>query len=616
MLLPVRLAYEILDRRARRRLPLVIGSFALVAALDALSIGLVFPLMLALVDPEALGQLVWLQEPLSWLGAEDHSSAVRVLGLIIGGLFVVKSLLTAALVRWQFVIVSEAEAHVGVRLLGRYLTCEWPLVSGRNSSELIRNASYSTSHTFLSVVVPGLVLFAESLLALAVLVILIAIDPSVALMAFALLLGGALSYFAVARRRLAWVGERFQSAQFGLLNHLKQGLLAGREVRVLGRQTEFLRQLSEVRTVYADAQAKRLFLYQLPRYYFELLLILAVLTVFGLALTSRTTSEILPTMAVFGVSALRLMSSANRILAAVQQIRVGLPSLKAVHADLCNGQLASDKVDAATLASLSSDGSGLRLDRVTFSYADDRPAVSDVSLDIAWGSSLGIVGPSGSGKSTLIDLILGLLIPQSGSIRIDGQDQQAIMAEWRGRVGYVPQHIYLTDDSLRRNIAFGLNDAEIEEGKLLAAVRMAHLESTVETLSEGLETKVGEQGATLSGGQRQRVGIARALYHDPDVLILDEATSALDNETERTVIEAVESLSGRKTVIVVAHRLTTVRRCDRIALLADGRISALGGFAELARNNPDFARLVELGRLPEEGPATADGIRRSRSGGA
>ncbi|MGP1255681.1 MAG: ABC transporter ATP-binding protein [Kiloniellales bacterium] len=587
------------------------------ATFDALGIGLVFPLILALVDATAVERVELLERLSALLGTDGQRELVEALGLTIGALFVLKNVVSILLVRWQFRLISRAEADAGVRLLQRYLTCSWPSISQRNSSELIRNASTSTSQVFLSVIVPSLTLCVEGLVALALLAVLLTVEPLVALTSLGLISVFAGGYFAGIRRILSRTGEMYQEALFGLLNHLKQGILAGREIRVLDRRQEFLRQLTAVRGSYAVAQARVYFFAQAPRYYLETVLVVLVLVAISLTLATRSMTDVAPVIAVLGVAALRLTASASRLLAAAQQVRIGLPALQAVHRDLC--QLDSEDLQPAPIPATSSastsEETGLILDHVTFAYSD-RPAVKEVSLAISWGESVGVVGPSGSGKSTLIDLILGLLTPQAGTVLVDGRDQRSVMAAWRARIGYVPQHIYLTDDSLRRNIAFGLHDAEINEAKVLAAVQMADLESTVESLPHGLDALVGEHGTTLSGGQRQRVGIARALYHDPDVLILDEATSALDNETERTVIEAVESLRGRKTVIVVAHRLTTVRRCDRIVLMSEGRVTATGGFAELARDNPDFARLVELGRLPEEASSPGEEGRGSGDGGS
>ena len=213
-------------------------------------------------------------------------------------------------------------------------------------------------------------------------------------------------------------------------------------------------------------------------------------------------------------------------------------------------------------------------------------------MTIRSGESIGIVGPTGAGKTTLVDLVVGLLRPSSGRILIDGKDRGSHLSAWKRNIGYVPQSIFLIDDSLRRNIALGIDDSEIDESRVQAAVRLAQLERFVAELPHGLDTSVGERGVRLSGGERQRVGIARALYHDPGLLVFDEATSALDHPTEAAVNEAIEALHGQKTLLVVAHRLSSVRRCDRLVFLSNGRIKACGSYDELMRDDPDFQRMV------------------------
>jgi ATP-binding cassette subfamily C protein len=213
-------------------------------------------------------------------------------------------------------------------------------------------------------------------------------------------------------------------------------------------------------------------------------------------------------------------------------------------------------------------------------------------LTIHSGESIGIVGPTGAGKTTLVDLVVGLLRPSSGRILIDGKDLSSRLPAWKRNIGYVPQSIFLIDDSLRRNIALGIGDREIDESLVQAAVRLAQLERFVAELPQGLDTSVGERGVRLSGGERQRVGIARALYHDPGLLVFDEATSALDQATEAALAEAIEALHGKKTLLVVAHRLSSVRRCDLLVFLSQGRIAACGSYDDLLRDHPDFQRMV------------------------
>jgi ABC-type multidrug transport system fused ATPase/permease subunit len=279
---------------------------------------------------------------------------------------------------------------------------------------------------------------------------------------------------------------------------------------------------------------------------------------------------ILPILGVFGASAFRLLPSVNRLLNAVQSMRFSETVIDSLYNEL--------RLPAPDLARRSPPPreefqKEIRVSEVTFTYAGaSRPALSNVSFNVAKGESVGLVGPSGSGKSTAIDVVLGLLTPSSGTVVVDGIDIQENLRRWQDQIGYVPQSIFLTDDSLLRNVAYGIAPDDVDIEAVHRAIRAAQLEEFVAGLPEGLATVVGERGVRLSGGQRQRIGIARALYHDPAVLVLDEATSALDTATERGVMQAVEALHGSKTILIVAHRLSTVENCDRILRLHEGRL--------------------------------------------
>jgi ATP-binding cassette subfamily C protein len=595
---PFRQALHLLDPAARRRLPLLLAS---------LSIGLIFPLMLAVVDPSAVTNAPGLRWIRTTFGDVGHAQLVLGFAVVTSMLFVAKNVMAALLTRWQYRVMFDAEAEIGVRLFLRYLTTPWRAIAGRNSSELIRNASTCVSHVVLSVLIPGMTLVVELMLACAIVAMLLLVDPLAALVCFGLALVAGSSYYLMVHGMLARIGHEFQESTFGLLNQLKQGIGAGREIRVLGRTDELIRHMRDVRAVYARSQARRNFLNQLPRNYLETTLVLAVLITIVVLTVTRGTEPLAPVLAVFAVAALRLLASAGRILASLQQVRIGLAPLRSVHDDFQLLPPPSEPVargvaprEPARLRS------GIVLTNLSFRYEPDRPALADINLTIPWGDNLGVIGASGSGKSTLIDVILGLLPPQQGRIEIDGRPL-AEVAGWQQCVGYVPQVIYLTDDTLRRNVAFGLADHEIDESTLRRALDQANLLDVVAGLPKGVDTPVGELGASLSGGQRQRIGVARALYHDPEVLILDEATSALDSETESNVLGAIEALSGKKTVIVVAHRLSTLSRCSRLIVLKEGRIVDCGRFDELNQRNAEFARMVTLSRaesidVPELAP--------------
>jgi ATP-binding cassette, subfamily B, bacterial PglK len=290
----------------------------------------------------------------------------------------------------------------------------------------------------------------------------------------------------------------------------------------------------------------------------------------------RAVDTPLPTLGLFAAAAFRLMPSINRILNAGQSLRFGLPVINTLHSELREFEV----LPAPVRRPLEPFAETIELADVTYTYPNAiRPALHAVSLMIRRGDCVGFVGTSGAGKSTLVDILLGLLAPSGGSVRIDGEDVQKSMRNWQDQLGYVPQSIYLTDDTLARNVAFGLADAQIDTEAVWRALGAAQLAEFVRSLPDGLQTTVGERGIRLSGGQRQRIGIARALYHDPAVLVLDEATSSLDGATERGVMEAVSALTGSKTIIIVAHRLSTVAHCTKLFRLERGLITDQGDYA-------------------------------------
>jgi ABC-type multidrug transport system fused ATPase/permease subunit len=328
-------------------------------------------------------------------------------------------------------------------------------------------------------------------------------------------------------------------------------------------------------------------LLQLPRLGLEVLAVCAMAGLVMVMLTGRQSLDsLLPVLGLFAASAFRLLPSANRIINAVQSIRYTLPAINVVHDEVCLSRAAGRPV--ATTASGIPFQDALILERVSFQYPGTPAAtLQDIDMRIRRGSCVGFIGGSGAGKSTLVDVILGLQAPTSGAVRVDGRDINQNLRGWQALIGYVPQSIFLTDDTLRRNVALGLADEEIDDTAVRRAVAAAQLDEFVATLPAGLETTVGERGVRLSGGQLQRIGIARALYHDPQVLVLDEATSALDTATERGVMAAVRALRGRKTLIIVAHRLTTVEHCEWLYRLEAGRIIEAG---ETPRVLPAVAR--------------------------
>jgi ABC-type multidrug transport system fused ATPase/permease subunit len=358
------------------------------------------------------------------------------------------------------------------------------------------------------------------------------------------------------------------------MQHLRQGLGGAKDVKLLGRERNFL----DVYRLH-NAQSAQVSQYQamsqmLPRLWLELLAVAGLATlVIAMLAQGRNMATLMPTLGLFAAAAFRLMPSVNRVLNAAQVLRFCGPVVNVLHEEV--KLAAPEPVSSPRAAASAGFQADIRLVDVAYAYPNAAAqALEGLTLRIRKGESVGFVGPSGSGKSTLVDVVLGLLTPQKGQVLVDSEDIQGKLRTWQDQIGYVPQSIYLTDDTLRRNVAFGLPEDAIDEAAVERAIRAAQLEEFAASLPKGLDTLVGERGVRLSGGQRQRIGIARALYHDPAVLVLDEATSALDTATESGVMQAVIALQGSKTVLIVAHRLSTVAHCDRLYRLEQGRVAA------------------------------------------
>jgi ABC-type multidrug transport system fused ATPase/permease subunit len=364
-----------------------------------------------------------------------------------------------------------------------------------------------------------------------------------------------------------------------VIKHVQQGLGGAKDVKIRGCEQEFLDQFRHHSDGQARMAALQSLVHQVPRLWFELLAVAALLLLTAVMVWQGTPSErLLPMLGLFATVAFRMLPSVNHMTSAIHRLRTADGML----IDLAKELSLADATAPIRPTTPLSFRDAIVLDNVRFRYPGSHENVLDsVSIRIPHGASVGFVGGSGAGKSTLVDVILGLLPPAAGRVTVDGTDIHDNLRGWQDTIGYVSQTIYLCDDSIRRNIAFGVPEKDVDDAAVRRALKAAQLDEFVDSLPAGADTFVGERGVRLSGGQRQRIGIARALYHDPEVLVLDEATSALDVDTEKGVMAAVNALHGTKTLIIVAHRLTTVADCDTLYRLEKGRVVQSGSFAEV-----------------------------------
>jgi len=436
-------------------------------------------------------------------------------------------------------------------------------------------------------------LVAQSTVALALLILLITVDPMLALNVGVVLGLAYAGIFAFMSGWLKRLGQARIDANKERFTAVSEAFGAAKEVKVGGLEQAYIQRFAKPAEIYAKGRATVDVITQLPRFALEAIAFGGMLLVIlYLMAKSGSFASALPIIALYAFAGYRLMPALQQIYGALTRLRFAGPALDALHQDLVSLQAADAQPGRLSPLPLTQ---AIRLNHVSYRYPNAPQSVlKDIDLTIPAHSTVGFVGATGSGKTTTVDVILGLLKPQEGALNIDGQPITAAnRRQWQRAIGYVPQHIYLADDSVAANIAFGVNAKDIDQEALERAAKIANLhEFVVNDLPQGYTTTVGERGVRLSGGQRQRIGIARALYHNPQVLILDEATSALDNLTEQAVMEAVNNLGHNITIILIAHRLSTVRQCDQIYLLERGEVKASGTYDELRASDQQFASMT------------------------
>ena len=569
--------------RDRHRLGWLGLGLGLAALLEIVGIASVLPFLTLVGDPGAAARLPLLAGLRDALGLADDRSFLLATGLAALGAILLTSAVNAGLAFAQLLFAHLVGYDFARRLLARYVDRERLFFAHANSAELAKNVLSETDRLVVGVLTPALVIASRASSALAVVGFLVVYQPRLAL-----ILGGGFGslYVAIylfARARLARLGARAVAGNEGRYRVVQETFGALTELKLYGRAESFAAGFDAPARSYARALAESLLTGQLPRYVIEALAFGGVIAVVLFALTQGLdTAGMLPLLGLFAFAGYRMLPAFQNIFTSVSQLRFHLAGVRLV-VDALEGE----RTPAPRTAERLPFAKEIRLEAVGFDYEPGRPALQGIDLTIPAHATIGLVGRTGSGKSTLVGLILGILTPTRGRILIDGRALDAdTLPAWQNRIGYVPQDVFLIDGTIAQNIALGLPPERIDPAAVERAARLAGLQAVAAALPEGYRTGVGERGARLSGGQRQRVGIARALYHDPDVIVFDEATSALDGETEAAVMDALAALAGTRTIIMIAHRLTSLRRADMVHVVEAGGITASG---PPARVIPDLA---------------------------
>ena len=548
--------------------------------LETLGIGLIIPVVTLMMQADLASSYPVIIPILDYFERPSQTMLITAVMLGLVGVYFIKNLFLAFLIWKQTHFVYGVRVSLSHRLFAIYLRQPYTFHLQRNSAELVRNVNGEVG-AFTVAISNAQLLIAELMVLFGITILLLLVEPMGALIVAIVIGGAAWSFHRVTRARISKWGEERQFHDGLRIQHLQQGLGGAKDVKLLGRESDFLAQYHTHNMKSARVSKLHTVLQNYPRLMFELLAVtgLAILVISMLS-QGRDMASIIPTLGLFAAAAFRLMPSVNRVLSSAQALRYNLPVVNMLYEEV--NLTSPEPVSQQAAGSPEVFRYELMLTNLKYQYIGAAlPALDGISINIKKGETVGLIGASGSGKSTFIDVILGLLTPGAGLVEVDGQDIQISLRQWQDQIGYVPQSIYLTDDTMRRNIAFGLPKEQINDAAVHRAIKAAQLEDFVNSLPDGMETIVGERGVRLSGGQRQRIGMARALYHDPDVLVLDEATSALDTATEMGVMQAVMALHGEKTIIIVAHRLSTVKHCDRLYRLDKGKVIEEGTPAEL-----------------------------------
>lgn len=594
-------AWELFETSTRRKLLLAIVGSTLIALAEVGAVALVLPLMALILGQEDGSMVPRLRE---LLGDPSDGALAAILGGAVLVSFVLKALLALGVRWWTLGLINIASARSAGSLLRYYLYAPMSLHVHRGTADLLRMINDAQGAVFGSVVAGWMSIATEAITMIAMVAVLLLVAPLPTLVVVTFF--GVFGWLTqrMIRDRALHNGERLMVSSFLAGRAALHALGGVKEIKLRNEQEVFVEDFMKHRLAIGETGRSTSFFADLPKYTMEILFVLGVAVMTVAAFASTAPDGALALLAVFVVAGFRVLPSSVRLISSLNVVRAGLGALDLVLSDLVEAKNYVPHVETPTTTRLpfSED---LVFEDVSFRYPDaDRDVLQGIDLRVPAGTSLALVGTSGAGKSTLVDLILGLQRPTSGRILADGVDIGGRLAEWQANISMVPQDVYLLDNSLRENIHFSLANDTARDEELMVAVEQAQLGDLLAELPDGLDTSVGDRGTRLSGGQRQRVGIARALFRRPQLLVLDEATSALDNETERRITRTIESLHGSVTVVVVAHRLSTVRRCDQIAFLEAGRIAAVGTFEEVRRANSAFAHLVELGIL--DGPDTTN----------
>ena len=588
----------------------VLAAMLAMGILQMAGVGVILPFVSLLSNPDSIqdnAALAWLY---SALGFASTRGFLIFIGSVLLFILVASNAITAVTIWLMTRFAWGVQKRISTRLLEGYLHQPYETFLNRNSADTGKNILIESQQFANGVLMPALQSLAFGITAALIVGFLFWLQPLLAL-TVTLIFGFAyLLVYLTVRRALLRIGRERMTANTKRFQAVGEAFGSVKEVKVMGREAHFLQRYEPAAGVFAYAMASSQVLSQVPRYAIEGLAFgIVMAAMLWLLASGQGLQSALPLASAFVVAGYRLLPALQNIYQGFAQWRFNQSVLDTLQRDLAAHEPAPDALDekAQSEEAPTTAGAPTRRARLTFDHAIElknltyrypmasAPSLDDISLTIPRNSFVALTGATGAGKTTLADIILGLLEPGTGEICIDGTPLTAAnRSQWQANLGYVPQDIYLTDSTIASNIAYGLAADDVDHSAVERAARIANIHDfIIDKLPSGYDTIVGERGVRLSGGQRQRIGIARALYHDPAVIVLDEATSALDNETERRIVNELDAMRGGRTLIVIAHRLTTVQKCHEVFMLENGKIAARGSYDELIHQSAEFSQLAQ-----------------------
>lgn len=594
----IRLLFSLLTHKQKKHFAGLQVLVVLMAFAEILGVASIVPFMALVGDMSLLQQDTIIAQVYQSIGISSESHFVFVLGLAVLVMLFISAMISM-FTTWRLAMfATKVGTEIADRLYSYYLKQGWLFHSSGSSAQLTKKIANETTRITAQVLLPLMQMNARIALALFMSTAIFAYDPKVAIIGLTVFTIAYFVLYKVVRLRLQRNGKAISEVHELRFRLMNEGFGGIKDVLLLGRDNYFIQRFNQTGQMLAYSQGTNTALAQVPRYFMELIAFgsMIALVLYLIASHDGNLGMILPILSVYALAGFKLLPAFQQIYASVAQIKGNISAFESIQQDLKESKQAilnQEKIQNTFLNDLSPK-QRVVLDNVTFAYpGKSQQALKNLTINIPVNSVVGIVGPSGSGKSTAIDMLLGLILPQTGELKIDNetithQNRRA----WQNTIGFVPQSIFLSEGSIAENVAFGIPGKDIDLEQVNKALKLAHLDELVQSLEQGIHTKVGERGVQLSGGQRQRIGIARALYHEAHVLVFDEATSALDGITEKMIMEAIHDFSGQKTIIMIAHRLKTVQKCDQIYYIDQGQLIDQGTYQELIERNTNFRRMA------------------------